>query len=317
MKTGRLEIRTNAVVARILTDKKGKASGVQYFDRHTKAERQVRARVVVLGASAIDSTRILLNSKSAIYPNGIGNTSGVIGKYLCEQFRFHARAFLPQLFGQATSNDDGIGGEHIYMPRFNHRDGRKRDYARGYGMQFWGIGCQAGASWAKNLPGFGAGLKADVRKRYPSWIELHPYGEVPPRAENRVEVDETKLDKYGVPLPKLVMKYGDNEMKMMQEMYDTTEQILRAAKAEIVQFNRGDYDIPGTAIHEHGTCRMGSDPKTSALNAFNQMHAVKNLFVVDGSSFPSATEKNPTLTILAIAWRATDYLAEEMKKGTL
>ena len=315
-KTGKLEIRTNAVVARILTDKEGKASGVQYFDRQTKAETQVRARVVVLGASAIDSTRILLNSKSAIYPNGIGNTSGVIGKYLCEQFRFHARAFLPQLFGQASSNDDGIGGEHIYMPRFNHR-GAKRDYARGFGMQFWGSGCQAGASWAKGLPGLGTSLKADVRKRYPSWIEMHPYGEVPPRAENRVEVDENHRDKYGVPLPKLIMKYGDNEQKMMQEMYDTTEQILRAAKAEIVQFNRGDCDIPGTAIHEHGTCRMGADPKTSALNSFNQMHAVKNLFVVDGSSFPSATEKNPTLTILAIAWRATDYLAEQMKKGTL
>lgn len=315
-KTGKLEIRTNAVVARILTDKEGKASGVQYFDRNTKAETQVRARVVVLGASAIDSTRILLNSKSAIYPNGIGNTSGVIGKYLCEQFRFHARAFLPQLFGQATSNDDGIGGEHIYMPRFNHR-GVKRDYARGFGMQFWGIGCQTNAGWGKGLPGFGADLKANVRKRYPSWIELHPYGEVPPRAENRVEVDETKTDKYGVPLPKLIMSYGDNEQKMMKEMYDTTEQILHAAKAEIVQFKRGDHDIPGTAIHEHGTCRMGSDPKTSALNSFNQMHAVKNLFVVDGSSFPSATEKNPTLTILAIAWRASDYLAEQMKRGNL
>ncbi len=315
-KTGKLEVRTNAVVARILTDKEGNASGVQYFDRNTKAETQVRARVVVLGASAIDSTRILLNSKSAIYPNGIGNTSGVIGKYLCEQFRFHARAFLPQLFGQATSNDDGIGGEHIYMPRFNHR-GAKRDYARGFGMQFWGSGCQAGASWAKGLSGFGTSLKADVRKRYPSWIEMHPYGEVPPRAENRVEVDENHRDKYGVPLPKLIMSYGDNERKMMQEMYDTTEQILHAAKAEIVQFNRGDCDIPGTAIHEHGTCRMGADPKTSALNSFNQMHSVKNLFVVDGSSFPSATEKNPTLTILAIAWRATDYLAEEMKKGSL
>lgn len=317
VKTGKLEIKTNAVAARILTDKEGKASGVQYFDRNSKQEFQVRARVVVLGASAIDSTRILLNSKSAIYPNGIGNTSGVIGKYLCEQFRFHARGFLPDLFGQATTNDDGIGGEHIYMPRFNHRDGRKRDYARGFGMQFWGIGCQAGAGWAKGLDGFGANFKTDVRRRYPSWVELHPYGEVPPREENRVEVDETRLDKYGVPLPKLILKYGDNEQKMMREMYDTAEQILRAAKAEIVELNRGTCDIPGTAIHEHGTCRMGSDPKTSALNAFNQMHAVKNLFVVDGSAFPSATEKNPTLTILAMAWRASDHLAEQMKKGNL
>lgn len=316
-KTGRLEIKTNAVVARILTDKEGKASGVQYFDRNSKREFQVRARVVVLGASTIDSTRILLNSKSALYPSGIGNTSGVIGKYLCEQVRFHARAFLPPLYSQATSNDDGIGGEHIYMPRFNHRDGRKRDYARGFGAQFWNTGCQAGASWAKGLPGFGADFKADVRKRYPSWVELHPYGEVPPRAENRVEVDESRTDKYGVPLPRIVFKYGENERKMLEEMYDTAEQILRAAKAEIFHFNRGTHDTPGEAIHEHGTCRMGADPKTSALNGFNQMHAVKNLFVVDGSAFPSATEKNPTLTILALAWRASDYLADEMKKGNL
>jgi choline dehydrogenase-like flavoprotein len=316
-KTGKLEVRRNAVVARILSDKEGKASGVQYFDRHSKREYQVRARVVVLGASCIDSTRILLNSKSGIHPNGIGNTSGVIGKYLTEQFRFHARAFLPQLFGQETTNDDGIGGEHIYMPRFNHRDGRRRDYARGFGMQFWGIGCQAGASWAKSLPGFGADFKRDVKKRYPAWIEMHPYGEVPPRAENHVTVEGTPTDKYGVPLPKVVMKYGDNEMKMIEEMYDTVERILHEAKAEVHELNRGAYDIPGTAIHEHGTCRMGADPKVSALNGFCQMHAVKNLFVVDGSAFPSATEKNPTLTILALAWRATDYLAGELKKGNL
>ncbi|HWQ36895.1 MAG TPA: GMC family oxidoreductase [Blastocatellia bacterium] len=106
-------------------------------------------------------------------------------------------------------------------------------------------------------------------------------------------------------------------MKMVREMYDTCEQILHAAKAEVFYFNRGSYDTPGEAIHEHGTCRMGSDPKTSALNAFNQMHAVRNLFVVDGSSFPSATEKNPTLTILAVAWRATDYLVEQIRRGNL
>jgi len=317
LKTGRLDIRSNAVVARILADQEGRASGVQYFDRKTKREYQVRARVVVLGASCIDSTRILLNSKSAIYPNGIGNTSGVIGKYLTEQVRFHARAFLPTLFGQETTNDDGIGGEHIYMPRFNHRDGRKRDYARGYGMQFWGIGCQAGAGWAKGLPGFGRDFKRDIKKRYPAWVELHPYGEVVPVPENRVEVDENRLDAYGVPLPRIIFKYGENERKMVDEMYDTVERILHEAKAEIYELKRGSYDTPGNAIHEHGTCRMGADPKSSALNGFCQMHAVGNLFVVDGSAFPSATEKNPTLTILALAWRATDYLAAEMKKGNL
>jgi choline dehydrogenase-like flavoprotein len=316
-RTGKLEIMSNAVAARILVDPKtGLANGVQCFHRKTKQEFQVKARVVVLGASCIDSTRILLNSKSNTYPNGIGNTSGVIGNYLCEQFRFHAYGFLPRLYGRETTHDSGIGGEHIYMPRFNHR-GRKRDYARGFGMQFWGIGCQQGVSWSKDLPGFGVDFKQEILKRYPGWIAAHPYGEVPPREGNRVEVDETRLDQYGVPLPRIIFKHDENERKMAEEMYDTVEQLFHEAKAEFWNYQRGRIDTPGEAIHEHGTCRMGNDPQTSALNEFCQMHSVKNLFVVDGSAFPSATEKNPTLTILAVSWRATDYLANEMRKGNL
>jgi choline dehydrogenase-like flavoprotein len=321
LQTGRLKIISNAVAARITVDPKtGKADGVQYFHRHTKQEEHVRAKVVVLGASTVDSTRILLNSKSAIYPNGIGNTAGVIGQYFTEQFRFHVTAFLPHLYGRTTTHDSGIGGEHIYMPRFNHtagRDGRKRDYARGFGMQFWSSGCQSNASWARNLPGFGADFKKEVLQRYPALMQLHPYGEIPPRAENRIEVDEARLDQYGVPLPRIHLGYTDNERKMSEEMYDTVEQLVHEAKGELFNYRRGEWDVPGAAIHEHGTCRMGSDPQVAALNAFNQMHAVKNLFVVDGSSFPSATEKNPTLTILAVAWRATDYLVAQLKKGNL
>jgi choline dehydrogenase-like flavoprotein len=316
LRTGRLEIRTNAVAARILANKEGLAGGVQYFDRHTGQEHVVRAKVVVLGASAIDSTRILLNSTSDIYPQGIGNTSGVIGKYLCEQVMVHVYAFLPALYGRETTNDDGIGGEHIYLPRFNHR-GRPRDYARGFGIQFWGIGCQAGADFAHYLPGFGASFKREVKKRYPALIAIHPFGEKLPRKENQVTVEGTPLDRYGVPLPKIIFKDGENEHRMVEEIYDTVEELLHEAGAEPFDLVRGRTDPPGSAIHEHGTCRMGADPKSSALNGFCQMHAVKNLFVVDGSAFPSATEKNPTLTILALAWRATDYLVEELKRGNL
>jgi choline dehydrogenase-like flavoprotein len=317
LKTGHLELKSNAVAARILVDERGLASGVQYFDRHSKQEYQVRGRVVVLGASCIDSTRILLNSKSDKYPNGIGNNSEVIGKYLCEQVRTEARAFLPELFGTETTNDDGIGGEHVYMPRFNHR-GRKRDYLRGFGMQFWGIGCQQGvSSYAHRMPGFGSDLKREIKRRYPAWIEVHPFGEVLPRPTNYVTVEGTPNDQYGVPLPKIVYSTGENERLMANEMYDTIEMLLREAKAEVFELNRAYTGRNGSAIHEHGTCRMGDDRKKSALNKFNQMHAVKNLFVVDGSAFPTATEKNPTLTILAMSWRATDYLAEQLKKGNL
>ena len=315
--TRRLEIVNNAVVARVLTGDRGRASGVQYFDRYTGQEHSVRARVVIVAASTIDSTRIRLNSKSPRYPNGIGNSSDVIGRYLCEQVRFHMYGFLPQLVGGAVRNDDGIGGEHIYMPRFNHRDGRRREYLRGYGMQFWGSGAQNNASFAKALPGFGLDLKRAVKQRYPALVALHPYGEVLPRRDNRVTVEGTPVDRYGVPIARIEYKIGENERKMTAEMYDTAESILREAKAEILPFQRGSVDPNGSAIHEHGTCRMGADPKRSALNGFCQMHDVPNVFVVDGAAFPTSTEKNPTLTILALAWRASDYLADELKASRL
>lgn len=263
------------------------------------------------------STRILLNSTSDKYANGIGNGSDVIGKYLCEQVRTEARAFLPELFGRETTNDDGIGGEHIYMPRFNHR-GRKRDYLRGFGIQFWGIGCQPTATnFAWSVPGFGSSLKKEIKRRYPAWIEVHPFGEVLPRRDNYVTVKDTPNDQYGVPLPRIVYSTGENERMMVKEMYDTLEMLLHEAKAEVFELQRGRTGRNGSAIHEHGTCRMGDDPKRSALNKFNQMHEVRNLFVVDGSAFPTATEKNPTLTILALAWRATDYLCDQLKRGRL
>ncbi|MEO7653738.1 MAG: GMC family oxidoreductase, partial [Bryobacteraceae bacterium] len=315
--SGKLDVVNNAVVARILVDGKGRANGVQYFDRVTKEEHTVKARVVVLGASCIDSTRILLNSKSGAYPNGIGNSSDVVGRYLTEQVRFHMYGFAPELIGGPTQNDDGIGGEHIYMPRFNHRDGRKRDYLRGYGMQFWRCGASANAEFAKDIPGFGADFKKAVKKRYPALVALHPYGEVLPRRENRVTVEGAPKDRYGVPIARIEYQIGENERRMTAEMYDTAESILRAAKAEILPFERNSLDVAGSAIHEHGTCRMGSDPKRSALNGFCQSHDVPNLFVVDGAAFTTASEKNPTLTILALAWRATDYLAAEMKASRI
>ena len=319
LETGHLEIRPNAVVARILVDERGRASGVQYFDRKTGAERQVKGRVVVLGASAMDSTRILLNSKSPRFPTGLGNGSDQLGRNFCEQMMVHVRGFLPQLFGRGYVNDDGIGGEHVYVPRFNHRPDRPRpDYLRGFGIQFWNTGAQTtGADVAHSLPGFGASFKAAVKMRYPALVSLHPFGEVLSRPENRVTVDESRKDRYGVPLMKIDVRFGENERKMRRHMYDTCEEILHTLGAEIVPFDREANDVPGSSIHEHATCRMGKDPKTSVLNAFNQMHEVENLFVVDGSAFTSASEKNPTLTIVALAWRATDYLAEQLRAGRL
>jgi choline dehydrogenase-like flavoprotein len=316
--TGKLELRSNAVAARVLVGDDGLASGVQYFDRRTGEERQVRAKVVVVAASCMDSTRILLNSTSERYPNGIGNGSDVIGRYLSEQVRINVKGFLPALEGGATYNDRGIGGEHVYLPRFNHRPERKRDYLRGFGIQFWNTGCSRdGAPVAYYTPGFGAAFKRQVKRRYPAWVEIHPFGETLPYADNRVSIDASRTDRYGVPLMKIDYTIRDNERKMVEHMNDFVEELVRAAGGELVGYRRGETDAMGSAIHEHATCRMGQDPKRSALDAFNRMHEVRNVRVVDGSSFTTATEKNPTLTILALSWRATDHLAEEIRRGDL
>lgn len=319
LKTGKLEVRSNAVAARILTDDRGLARGVQYFDRKTGAEREVLARVVVVGASCVDSTRLLLNSKSERFPGGIGNGSDVIGRYLCEQIRINVKGWLPALYDTATRNDRGIGGEHIYLPRFNHRPGRTRDYLRGFGIQFWNTGSSADgpAPGAHGLPGFGASLKREIKRRHPAWFEVHPFGEALPYAHNRITVDEGRTDRYGVPLARIDYSIGDNERKMAEHMADFVEELVHEAGGELVDYRRGELDKAGSAIHEHGTCRMGDDPKRSALNRFNQMHEVRNVFVVDGSAFPNASEKNPTLTILALSWRATDYLADRLRAGDL
>ena len=233
---------------------------MRYFERLTGEERTVPAKRVIVAASAIDSTRILLNSKSQAHPNGLGNGSDVIGRYLCEQFRFHVYAFAPQLFGRPATNDDGISGGHIYIPRFESPD-EKRDYLRGFGIQLWGIGCGTSAQFAKHLPGFGLDLKTEIRKRYPAYIQLHPYGEVLPYRHNRVTVEGTSNDRFGVPTIRIEYKLGENERKMVPRMYDTVEEILHSMKAEPLPYNRGDLDELGAAIHEHGTCRMGDDPK--------------------------------------------------------
>ena len=316
LETGHLTIQSNAVAARVMVDDRGRARGVQYFDRRTGAEREVRARVVVLAASCMDSTRILLNSTSERYPNGLGNESDMLGRNFVEQTMVHVRGFLPQLFDRPYRNDDGIDGGHFYIPRFNHR--RNVDYLRGFGIQMWATGCGTTAvPVAEIQPGFGAEFKRRVKQRYPALVSLHPFGEVLPRPENRVTVDPGRTDRYGVPLMKVSVTFAENERAMIRHMYDTCEEILNAAGAEVGPIDRTVHDMPGSAIHEHGTCRMGADPRQSVLNAHNQMHDVDNVFVVDGSAFTNASEKNPTLTILALSWRATDYLAEEMRRGNL
>ena len=241
----------------------------------------------------------------------------MIGRYLCEQIRVHARGFLPQLFGTPTRNDRGIGGEHIYMPRFTHRL-KDPGFIRGYQMQFWNTGSQPTnlPALARRLAGFRRRLQAGRQEALPRLGGAAPVRRDPPipRTTGSPSIP-SKPDRYGTPMLHIEYTIGDNERKMAEHIFDTLEEVGKAAGIEWVDFKRGVLDNNGSAIHEHGCCRMGEDPKRSALNAFNQMHEVKNVFVVDGSAFTSASEKNPTLTILSLSWRATDYLARRDQEG--
>ena len=292
LKTGRLNIINNAVAARVLVDERGLANGVQYFDRQTKEEHRIFGRRVVVAASCVDSTSILLNSSSPRFPNGLGNSSDVVGRYLSEQIRVTMHGFAPELKGGKVYNDDGIGGAHICSAAL--QPSRWPEARTPSGLWLPGLvhGTQTDLSYAKSIPGFGLNFKKAVKERYPAVLALHPFGEAIPKAENRITVKGSPLDRYGVPVSRIAYSVGENERRMSQEMYDTTLEILHSAEAEIIPFDRNRLEPNGSAIHEHGTCRMGEDPKRSALNGFCQMHDVKNVFVVDGSPSPQLRKRS-------------------------
>jgi choline dehydrogenase-like flavoprotein len=279
----------------------------------------VYAKTVVLGAGAMESTRLLLNSKTRDYANGLANSSGVLGHYLMDNIKSgFISGVLPQLKSARVTNDDGAGGGHIYVPRYtNIKGGRKSAVQRGWQLQpSSGAGLFPGIS--RRVDGFGPAFKQGVRELYPATASIAGFGECLPRFENLCEIDPDGLkDRYGIPQLRFNAKWGDNDLKMADAMYDSAEELLRAAGAEVLPYRRTPPPPPGDATHEVGTARMGNDAKTSLLNRFNQAHDVKNLFVVDGSGFVSLSEKNVTLTIIAMAWRACDYLADEMRKGNL
>ena len=280
----------------------------------------MKARVVVLGASAMDSTRILLNSKSPRFPNGLGNGSDQLGRNFCEQIMVHVRGFLPQLFGRGYTNDDGIGGEHVYVPRFNHRPDRpKPDYLRGFGIQFWNTGAQTtGADVAHALPGFGASFKAAVKKRYPALVSLHPFGEILSRPENRVTVDESRTDRYGVPLMRI-------DVTLRRERAQDAPAHVRHLRGDPAHARRRDRALrsrgerrsrlghPRARHLPHG--QGPEDARSSTPSTRCTRSRTSSSWTARPS--PSASEKNPTLTIVALSWRATDYLAEEMRTGRL
>ena len=316
-KTGRLTLRPNAVVREIIVDaNNGKAAGVRVVNQITKKDDEEYGKVIVLCASTLESTRILLNSKSRQYPNGMGNTSDVLGRYLMDHlFQISADGVVPVLRGMAYDHSDGRANG-IYVPRFRNIFDKHPNFIRGYGMQG---NATLGYSYshAKQRPGLGAEFKKFVREN-PNEVTfwLGAWCEMLPRKENRVTIDPRKVDAWGIPTLHIECTHGDNELAMAKDALETIREIVDAAGFQI-QSTSSDPAPPGFCIHEVGTARMGSDPKTSFLNKWNQSWDVKNLFVTDGSCFASIGCQNPTLTMMAITARACDHLAEEFKRGNV
>jgi choline dehydrogenase-like flavoprotein len=305
LKTGRLDIVPNAVVREVVVSGENRVTGVRYIERTTKKEGEIRARCVVVSCACVQSVALLLMSKSRLYPAGLANSSGQLGKHFIPHFTGGVEIFLQQLIGKPTSNDEGFL-DHAYVPSFMH--GRKRDYARSFGMQF-NYQNRRSTGWARGVPGFGKAFKQAVKGRYPAYVVLSPYGEMLPNPACFIDLDESRKDQYGLPPARRTVAYGENDMKIFRDMTRWARDIAEAAGAEILSVS----PEPRTN-HELGGARMGNDPRRSVVDGFCRTHDVPNLYVVDGSVFPSASEKNPTHTIMALAARTAEHIASRLKK---
>ena len=311
--SGNLTLMNDKVVLRILHDEKtGRATGVEVVDQHTLEKTQYFARVVFACASTLGSTQILLNSASSAYPQGLGNSSGVMGHYLMDHNI--GAVVVGQYSGFEDKYYKGRRPNGIYIPRFQNIGNDKRDFLRGYGFQ----GGASRTDWAKQAQGkgFGKSLKEKVSTPGAWSMALVGFGEMLPDFNNKVTLDKTRKDKWGMPLLNIDAKWGENEHKMTDDMIVTGKEMLEAAGlTQVFGFKTGSE--PGTGIHEMGTARMGDDPTTSVLNKYNQMHDVKNVFVTDGAAMVSTACQNPSLTYMAMTARAVDYAVKEMQAGRI
>jgi choline dehydrogenase-like flavoprotein len=313
-------LRTHAAVNTVLLDgHTGKARGVTYIDTQNKQQYEAYGKAVVLGASMIESIRILLNSRNREYPNGLANSSSTLGRYLTEHVAFNnIEGFFPQLAGRATTNDDGPGESCLYIPRYNYGHGAKKKYLRGWRFDFY-TGCGMGPGPGAGLPGFGSAYKKKIKELYPAAVSMGGYGEGLAFDWNYVEIDPEGLrDRLGIPQVRFHTNAEyEHSFAILDEMYGQIEEILKASGAEIFPHKKvAPYPL-GSVTHEAGGARMGEDSRTSVLDNWNRCHDVKNLLVVDAASFVTHPEKQITLTIMALAYRAADHLGEEFRLGNV
>lgn len=328
---GKIDLFVNSMVREVVTNEEGKAVGVSYINKEDRKEYQINGKVIVLAASACGSARILLNSRSRQHPDGLGNSSGLVGKYLHDSTGASGAAFVPALMNRKMYNEDGVGGFHVYSPWW--LDNKKLDFARGYHIEIWGglgmpsYGFGFGITQMNQFFGdingsYGPGLRDEVRKYYGAVVGLSGRGESIAREDNYCEIDPDTVDEFGIPVLRFHYKWTDQERRQARHMQDTFNEIFHNMGGERIGPTPGkeeDYGLlaPGMIIHEVGTTRMGKDPKRSVTNEFEQLHDAKNVFVVDGGPFVSQADKNPTWTIMALAWRTSDYIIDQLKKQNI
>jgi choline dehydrogenase-like flavoprotein len=328
---GQVDLYVDSMVKEVTVDENGKATGVKYVNKEDRREYSIKARVVILAASACSTARILLNSKSTKHPNGLGNSSNLVGKYLHDSTGADRMAFIPDLMNRKRYNEDGVGGMHVYTPWW--LDNKKLDFPRGYHLEVWGgMGMPSygfgfdpnmfNKFFGEKVGGYGDHLRADVKKYYGSMVGISGRGESIAMKENYCEIDPDTVDEYGIPVLRFHYKWSDFEKKQAVHMHDTFEEIFENMGGKLLGERPGadkDFGLhtPGRIIHEVGTTRMGSDPKTSVVNEFERLHDVDNVFIVDAGPFVSQADKNPTWTIMALSWRTSDFIIEELKKQNI
>jgi choline dehydrogenase-like flavoprotein len=325
--TGRLTLLTNAMAREVTVGPDGLATGVQYIDKTTGEDRHVAAKIVVLAASAFESARLLLNSRSSLFPQGLANSSGVVGKYITDTTGTDVSGYIPSMVDHIPHNEDGVGGMHLYMPWW--LDNKKLDFPRGYHIEVYGGLYPPGYGFMGGIQrfpgakgGYGAKLKEDYRRYYGATIGFSGRGEQIPNDKCYTEIDPNVVDKFGIPVLRFHWDWSDHEVNQVKHMQETFRSLITemgGTPMSAMPTKEQQYGIAagGRIIHELGGVRMGNDPKSSALNRNCQAHDVKNLFVADGGPFVTQANKNPTWTILALSWRTADYIAQQRKQGAL
>jgi choline dehydrogenase-like flavoprotein len=323
--TGRLTIIPNAMAREVLVDDRGLAAGISYVNKDDGREYQVRGRVVVLAASACETARLLLNSKSPLFPDGLANSTGNVGKYLTDNTGSDVAGFMPQLMDNVPHNEDGSGGAHLFMPWW--LDNSRLDFPRGYHIEIWGGRRMPGYGFMGGIQrlaggGYGRQLKEDYRRYYGSIIGFSGRGEMIPNEDSYCEIDPNTVDRWGIPVLRFHFQWSDHEILQVRHMQETFRELIETlggTPTSAMPSREQGYGIlaGGRIIHELGVTRMGDDPATSVVNANCQAHEVRNLFVADGGPFVTNGDKNPTWTILALAMRTSEYIVQQRSMGNI